>query len=136
MPHIIRRPPLLPFCSFPKDFLSKPGHVEITNVQMSDHAMSVLSLLLERIENHGILPETEVVCALVKPLVSAAWPGVDEVYPCRPSERQPEQTTALALGPIFPRIDWKRQHDRSREPVLAFLFSHDPVDVYQGVRSI
>jgi hypothetical protein len=50
----------------PHDFNGKLAHASSTDVDISDHAMSVLSILLERLDNYGILPETEVICALVK----------------------------------------------------------------------
>jgi hypothetical protein len=50
----------------PHDFNGKLAHALTADVRISPHAMQVLSVLLERLDSYGILPETEIVCALVK----------------------------------------------------------------------
>jgi hypothetical protein len=49
----------------PDNFGGKLSHLETTDVEMSDHALSVLSVLLERLDHHGVLGRTHVACALV-----------------------------------------------------------------------
>jgi len=50
----------------PHDFNSKLKHA-VTDVEFDGHALEVLSVILDRLYRHAILPEVEMHCALVKP---------------------------------------------------------------------
>jgi len=55
----------------PEDFNGQLAHADKTDLRMSDHALNVLYVLLERLDHHTALPVTEMVCALVRRPTSA-----------------------------------------------------------------
>jgi hypothetical protein len=62
----------------PDNYSNQLRHAVTTNIELSDHAEKVLSVLLERLDHQGILGDTIVSCALVRPpaamvAVGKAW---------------------------------------------------------------
>jgi hypothetical protein len=51
----------------PDNYGGRLSHAVTGNIELSDHAEKVLSVLLERLDNNGLLPNTSVSCALVRP---------------------------------------------------------------------
>ena len=49
------------------DFGGKLHHADPVDLKLSAHALKVLSVLLNRLDQHGILPEVKVLCSLVRP---------------------------------------------------------------------
>ena len=54
----------------PNDYGGKLRHVVTTGIELSDHAEQVLSVLLERLKHMGVLADTTISCALVRPSVA------------------------------------------------------------------
>lgn len=59
----------------PDDYGNHLRHAVTTNIEMSDHAEKVLSVLLERLDTNGTLPKTTISCALVRPPPTAIAVG-------------------------------------------------------------
>jgi hypothetical protein len=51
----------------PENYNKRLRHAVNNNIELSDHAEKVLSVLLERLDSNDILPDTTVSCALVRP---------------------------------------------------------------------
>jgi hypothetical protein len=59
----------------PDDYGGRLRHVVTTGIELSDHAEQVLSVLLERLQSKGVLADTTVSCALVRPTVAQIGAG-------------------------------------------------------------
>jgi hypothetical protein len=73
----------------PDDFRGRLHHVETTDIEMSTHAKGVLAVLLERLQLHGILSQTKIFCALVRPTTQRI--GLS----CFGHDSSPEMLTAV-----------------------------------------